>query len=104
MDLVFAACDKHMPSSGLGEKCKIHVAYNHQAGLCTTQGSQFLPGGQLRCRGYEELCSSDPHFEFNFWTSDRNDVSGPWFRKLIFRTSSQFLSRSCSPVNTFSSC
>lgn len=70
MDLVFATCDKHKPSTGLGEKCKLHVAYNRQAGLCDTKDSQFLPNGQLKCRGYEKLCSSDPNFEFLFWEGD----------------------------------
>ncbi|BEI87812.1 uncharacterized protein CcaverHIS019_0105300 [Cutaneotrichosporon cavernicola] len=67
MDLVFPTCKRVLPSTGLGEACKIHVAYNNQAGLCNTKTSQYSPSGRIICRGYDELCSADPYFDFQFW-------------------------------------
>ncbi|CAK9786351.1 hypothetical protein CC85DRAFT_284969 [Cutaneotrichosporon oleaginosum] len=67
MDLIFSTCSKAKITTGLGDNCKIHVAYNKQARLCDTKSSQFAAGGRLICRGYEELCSADPHFDFQFW-------------------------------------
>lgn len=100
MDLVFATCDKHKPSTGLGENCKVNVAFNQQAGLCSTKSSQYAPGGRLVCRGYDELCSSDPHFEFNFW--ENSDVGQRESAMLIGRPTSLCPLISCSPTNTFS--
>lgn len=94
MDLVFATCSKGLISSGLGEKCKIHVAYNKQAGLCSTKSSQYASGGRLICRGYEELCSADPHFDFQFW---ENSPVRSVRARADGRITPQSLSRSSSP-------
>lgn len=66
VDLVFATCKRHMPSSGLGEECSLHIAYNQQAPVCSGETSQYEKDGRLRCRGWGELCQSDPNWGFDF--------------------------------------
>ncbi|TXT07106.1 hypothetical protein VHUM_03276 [Vanrija humicola] len=60
IDMVFPACSKTLPSRGTGTDCEIHIAYNIQAGLCSTEASQFDGKGDLKCRGWGDLCTRDP--------------------------------------------
>lgn len=66
VDIVFATCKRHMPSSGLGEECSINIGYNIQAPVCSGEWSQYEKDGRLRCRGWGELCQSDPNWSFDF--------------------------------------
>ncbi|KAL1405541.1 hypothetical protein Q8F55_009179 [Vanrija albida] len=59
IDLVFPTCAKTFPSRGTGSDCAIHIAYNVQAGLCSTEASQFERNGDLKCRGWGDLCRRD---------------------------------------------
>lgn len=77
IDLVFATCKRHMPSSGLGEECSINIAYNQQARVCSGESSQYEKDGRLRCRGWGELCQSDPNWGFDFSEKKGTFVSIP---------------------------
>jgi len=63
---VFATCDKAYATSGIGTNCRINIAYNQQAPLCSTEGSRFDEQGRLGCRGWGDLCRRDEHFNFEF--------------------------------------
>lgn len=63
---MFATCEKHFPSSGIGTNCRINIAYNQQAPLCSSEMSRYNDEGRLLCRGWGDLCQPDESFNFDF--------------------------------------
>ncbi|CAH7682403.1 hypothetical protein PPACK8108_LOCUS15314 [Phakopsora pachyrhizi] len=63
IDMVFVAC----PSD---DECSINVAYNQQIPLCTS-------GQRSNCRDPENLCTSDPNFQFSFDSTQPSFTSLP---------------------------
>ncbi|KAI9027529.1 hypothetical protein CLU79DRAFT_881311 [Phycomyces nitens] len=53
IDILFPVCH--------GSTCKIHVVYNNQMGLCSTNQDPGTP-----CRKAQDLCVADPGFTFDF--------------------------------------
>lgn len=60
--MVFPTCSS-VSSSGIGSNCAINIAYNKQIPLCH---SAPLQTDKLECRDPQNLCISDPSFDFDF--------------------------------------
>jgi integrin alpha FG-GAP repeat containing protein 1 len=55
-----------MPPTGIGTNCRINIAYNKQAGLCSSETSRYDDEERLLCRGWGELCLADSDYDFEF--------------------------------------
>ncbi|TYJ56963.1 hypothetical protein B9479_002242 [Cryptococcus floricola] len=77
IDIVFATCSQTSSSTGLGSDCQINIAYNKQVPLCSTEASQWIQEGVLKCRGWGDMCISDEKFEFAFDDHEPNFISVP---------------------------
>lgn len=73
IDIIFPTCARQSSSAGTGSECSLNIAYNRQAPVCSGIASEWSGAdgsGQLKCRGYGELCVADDGFEFAFGDSD----------------------------------
>lgn len=77
MDIVFPTCARRTTSTGIGYDCKINIAYNKQIPICSSEASKLDNNGKLTCRGYGELCQSDPDYAFDFGAGSEVSFS-PW--------------------------
>lgn len=71
IDMVFTTCASVSTSTGLGNGCEIHIAYNQQLPLCELSATSGVKNGKKVCRQPEQLCAADPDFRFDL--SDRED-------------------------------
>ncbi|WVR07022.1 hypothetical protein IAU60_004061 [Kwoniella sp. DSM 27419] len=77
IDIIFPTCSSHSRNSGIGRDCQINIAYNKQAPVCSTEGSQRTRDGALQCRGWGDLCIADDDYGFTFDNSDGGFTSIP---------------------------
>ena len=67
MDIIFPICARTSTSAGTGSECSVNIAYNRQIPICSGIASDTSNG--TKCRGWGELCVSDPNYTFSFEVS-----------------------------------
>ncbi|KAF8319364.1 hypothetical protein DL93DRAFT_2124690 [Clavulina sp. PMI_390] len=63
IDMIFPTCESISTSTGIGQKCKINIAYNQQKPLCASTNPA---APSKNCRLPDQLCSADSDFKFDF--------------------------------------
>jgi integrin alpha FG-GAP repeat containing protein 1 len=88
IDIIFPTCARQSNSAGTGSDCSINIAYNRQVPICSGLNSETTNNGaaeqgKLSCRGWGELCVSDPDFSFSFDQGDDVSLPEEWIAALL---------------------